>query len=413
MKVTLESLEKARLRVGPYVQTTPLKPWDDFRKTLGHTAPIYIKLENLQNTGSFKVRGAANKMLALKEVHPKISRVVAASAGNHAFVAGRLGIPATIVMPEGAPIVKAEATAGYGADVVLHGLVYDDAFNKAQEILKASEGSHYVHAYEDLDIIAGQGTAGLEIVDQLQALGFPKDRDSRLQVVIPIGGGGLVSGVGSAIRYAYPKAEIFGVVGAAAPAMAESFAKGQVVVSVGRTRTLAEGLAVKKVSQLTFEIIRDLCKEVAIVDEDEIALGISTLMERGKLVAEGSGAAGVAAALAGKIKLDPAIPTVFVICGGNIDMNMVSNILERGLTKNGRWMRIRVTVEDKPGELSKLTGLLGKARSNILEVSHDRTHPMCPVGHTMIRFHLETRGNQHAREIEKQLQQEGYQVDHE
>lgn len=411
MSIDLEAIRSARQRIAPYITQTPLRAWDYLRRHFKHEAPVFLKLDTLQNTGSFKVRGAANKIVRLVESGNKPTRVVAASAGNHAqavaYVCGRLGIPATIVMPEGAPLVKAAATADYGADVVLHGTIYDDAFAKAQEILAATPGATYVHAYEDYDVIAGQGTMGLEIDEELTAAGIT----GPVQAIIPIGGGGLVSGVSTALLKLRPGSRVYGVVAEAAPAMAESFKAGEIRPVKGRTRTLAEGLAVKKVSDLTFQIVKRNCTGVEAVGEDEIADAISALMERGKLVAEGSGAAGVAALLAHKFRLDPKIPVVIALCGGNIDMNAVSNILERGFTRSQRWLRVGVLVEDKPGELALVTERIGELRGNILEVTHDRTGPGCPLGYTQIRILLETRGAAHATQIIDSLASSGYRVE--
>lgn len=410
---TLEEMTRARARIRDHIVETPLRQWEYLSRSLKADAPIFLKLESLQNTGSFKVRGGTNKILKICEEGQKPACIVAASAGNHAqavaYAGGKLGIPTKIVMPEGAPLVKASATADYGGEVILHGIVYDDAYAKAQEILKSTPGAVYVHAYEDPDVIAGQGTMGLEIHEQLLAAGIA---DDNIQVVIPIGGGGLISGVGSALRHLRPRCKIYGVVSQAAPAMAESLKLGKVMPPpVGAKRTLAEGLAVKKVSEMTFAIIKQIVSDIVIVDEDEIAMAIATLMERGKLVSEGAGAAGVAALLSHKLRLDPKIPTVVVLCGGNIDMNLVSNILERGLSRNGRWLTLQVTVEDKPGELAGLTAELARLRANVLEVHHDRTGPLCPVGHTFIRFHLETQGRTHVKEIRHALETKGYDVE--
>ncbi|MBS1985114.1 MAG: threonine ammonia-lyase [Bdellovibrionales bacterium] len=409
----LDEITRAHARIQSHISLTPLRLWDYLRRTMNFTAPMYLKLDNFQNTGSFKVRGGANKILKLLESGQKPPCLVAASAGNHAqavaYVGGKLGIPAKIVMPEGTPIVKAAATADYGAQVILHGIVYDEAYAKAQEILKATPGAVYVHAYEDPDIIAGQGTMGIEIHEQLKAAGVTTDD---IQVIVPIGGGGMISGVAIALKALRPRCTIFGVVSQAAPAMAESLKVGHVMPPpVGGKRTLAEGLAVKKVSEMTFAIIKDLVKEIAIIDEDEVAVAIATLMERGKLVAEGAGAAGVAAVLARKLKLDPAKPTVVVLCGGNIDMNLVSNILERGLSRDERWLNLAVTVEDKPGELARLTSKVAEMRANVLEVSHDRTSTRCPVGHTRIELKLETRGKAHAQELREALRNNGYKLE--
>jgi threonine dehydratase len=411
--LTFQDIQTARVRITPYVNCTPLRRFEHLRKLLGFDAPVFLKLDNLQNTGSFKVRGGANKLLALKESGRAVSHVVAASAGNHAqavaFVAGKLGIRATIVMPEGAPLVKAAATRDYGAEVILHGSVYDEAFAKAQEVLGAHPGSVYVHAYEDPLIMAGQGTLGVEVHEQLLQEGC---ETQDIQIVVPIGGGGLISGVATAMKHLRPSSQIFGVVGQAAPAMAESFERGELVASTSKAvRTLAEGLAVKKVSAMTFGILKPLVKQISVVSEDEIAGAISTLMERAKLVVEGSGAAGVAAAVAKKLRLDPKKPTVFVLCGGNIDMNLISNILERGLVKNGRRLPLVVRVEDRPGQLAKITDCIGQRGANILSVDHDRTSPECPMGMTRIRLELETRGPEHVQELIVALEKIGLSVE--
>lgn len=409
---TFADVEKALVRISQIIHPTPLRHFHYLKSQLGFEAPVLNKIETLQRTGSFKVRGAANKILSLVEEGQKPTHVIAASAGNHAqgvaYVAGKLGINSTIVMSEGAPLVKAAATADYGARVVLHGLVYDDAYNKAQEILKETPGAIYVHAFDDPAIIAGQGTMGLEIHQQLLEHNI---QDEEIQVVVPIGGGGLISGVALALKKLRPKCKLYGVVSEAAPAMAESLKLGKIVSSPGKTRTLAEGLAVKKVAELPFSIISKHVEDIAIVNDDEVAVAIATLMERGKLVVEGAGSAGVAAALAHKLNLKRNIPTVFVLCGGNIDMNLVSNILSRGLSKTRRWFNVRVQVEDKPGELARLTRILAETRANVLEVFHDRVSSRNPVGITSIQFQLETRGAEHAQEIQDRFAKEGYKVE--
>lgn len=412
---TLEEIRQARARIAPYVMRTPLRRWNYLETVLGFKAPIYLKLENLQRTGSFKVRGGANKILKTCESGKKPPCLVAASAGNHAqavaYVAGKLGIPSKIVMPEGAPLVKAAATSDYGAEVILHGIVYDDAFAKAQDILAATPGAVYVHAYEDADVIAGQGTAGLEIHEQLAEDGLVKP-NAAIQTVIPIGGGGLICGIGSALTQARPGTKVYGVVSQAAPAMAASLKQGRIIPpSPERKRTLAEGLAVKKVSAMTFEILRKFVSDIAVVDDTEIAVAITTLMERGKLITEGAGAAGVAALLAGKITLDPNVPLVVVLCGGNIDMNILSNILERGFSRSGRWLTLQVTVEDKPGELARLTREVAELKANVLEVTHDRTSARGTVGNTFIKLLLETQGREHADKICGALKSSGYDLE--
>ncbi len=412
MPIEIQDLESARTRIAPYIVTTPLRRWEYLRRITQHEAPIFLKLETFQNTGSFKVRGAANKILKLCETDPaKAQHFVAASAGNHAqavaFVAGRLGVKSTIVMPEGTPLVKSSATADYGAEVVLHGTVYDEAYARAIEVLEQTPGASYVHAYADEDIIAGQGTAGLEIHEQLLENGIqPHDP---LQVIVPIGGGGLMSGVGLALKHLRPGVKLYGVVTEVADAMARSLEAGEIVKPrPAASRTLAEGLAVKSVHPLTFGIIRSLCEKIAVVDDDDVARAIFTLMERGKLVAEGAGAAGVAALLSRRLKLDPNVPLVILLCGGNIDMNKVSTILEKALVRNERWLSFEVVVDDKPGELARLTRIFSECRANVLDIVHDRLSESCPVGYTIIRCRLETRGADHAHRVTLALKGEGY-----
>jgi threonine dehydratase len=410
----IEEIEAAARRIKDFIQVTPLRRWDYLRRASGFEAPCFIKLENFQNTGSFKVRGAANKILRLKETDPRRDHFVAASAGNHAqavaFTAGRLGKQSTIVMPEGTPLVKAAATQDYGAQVILHGAVYDEAYTRACEVLEKTSGSVYVHAYADRDVILGQGTLGLEIDRQLTEMGI--DRNQEIQVVIPTGGGGLISGMGSCLKLLRPKTKVFGVVCEAAPTMALSFEQGKILQpKAGRSRTLAEGLAVKSVHPLTFGFITHLVESFAIVNDDQIARAIAMLMERGKTVAEGAGAAGVAAILAHSLKLDPKIPLVTIICGGNIDMNIMTKILDRVHSDEMRSVRMNLLVEDRPGELAKIASEIGQLRANIMEVTHDRLGMHCPVGFTRIQFQLETRGRKHVEEIEQQLTARGYRVE--
>jgi threonine dehydratase len=412
--LTLLEFEAAAGRIVDFIQLTPLRRWDHLRRHLKYEAPCFLKLENVQNTGSFKVRGAANKILRLMEADSKLNHFVAASAGNHAqavaFTAGRLNKKSTIVMPEGTPIVKASATEDYGAKVILHGAVYDEAYTKATQILESTPGSTYVHAYADRDVIIGQGTAGLEIDRQLTELGI--SREQEIQVIIPVGGGGLVSGVGGVLRILRPKCHVFGVVSEAAPTMALSFEQKKILQpKPGRSRTLAEGLAVKSVHPLTFHFIQEIVERFAIMNDGQIASAIAVLMERGKIVTEGAGAAGVAAALSRSLPLNPKIPLVVMVCGGNIDMNQVSKILDRAHSEERRLVKLNLLVEDRPGELARIAVEIGALRANILEVSHDRLGTGCPVGFTRIQFHIETRGRTHVEEIERRLGELGYRLE--
>ncbi|NCN42388.1 threonine ammonia-lyase [bacterium] len=412
--VTIDDINAARQRIRDYAVTTPLREWSALQVKMQSDAPFFLKLETFQNTGSFKVRGAANKILKLFQEKPQDAKhFVAASAGNHAqavaYVAGKLGVPSTIVMPEGTPLIKSVATAGYGAEVILHGKIYDEAYAKALEVLKEKSGSAYIHAYADEDVIAGQGTCGIEIHEQLLAAGL-KESDP-VQVVIPIGGGGLVSGTALALKALRPNTKVFGVVSEAADAMSKSFKKGSIVQAT-RThpRTLAEGLAVKSVSELTFGYVKELCEDVVVVSDDDVANALFYMMETGKMVAEGSGAAGIAALLSRRIKLDPKVPTVVLICGGNIDVNMISTIIERALVQTERWLSFDLIVEDRPGELARITKLVGDSRANVLDLYHDRLSTETAVGFTKINFRLETRGPDHVKALLGTLKKEGYSV---
>ncbi len=424
MSVTVEDIIEARKRIRNYAVKTPLREWGFLQNKLGSKAPFLLKLETFQNTGSFKVRGAANKILKLWEesksdvdsggarsANLPAKHFIAASAGNHAqavaFVAGKLGAASTIVMPEGTPLIKSTATAGYGANVVLHGKIYDEAYAKATEILGDIDGAVYVHAYADEDVIAGQGTCGLEIHEQLLEAGIGVE--TPIQIVVPIGGGGLVSGTAIAIKSMRPSAKVYGVVSEAADAMSKSFKKGSIVQAT-RThpRTLAEGLAVKSVHELTFSYVKNLCDDVVVVNDDDVANAMFYLMESGKIITEGSGAAGVAALLSGRIKLDPTLPTVILVCGGNVDVNMISTIIERVLIQTERWLNFDLVVEDRPGELARITQLIGANRANVLDLYHDRLSVDCPVGFTKIHFRVETKGPEHARSLLSLLKEEGY-----
>jgi threonine dehydratase len=414
MSLELKDIQQAEERIRPYIVKTPLRQWEHLRRAIKHEAPIFLKLETFQNTGSFKVRGAANKILKLQKFEPeKAKHMIAASAGNHAqavaYVSGLLGLRSTIVMPEGTPLVKAAATADYGAEVVLHGSLYDEAYARATEILNSNPTASYVHAYADDDIIAGQGSVGLEIHQQLLDAGIAQDQ--AIQVVVPIGGGGLISGVGLALKALRPQTIVYGVVSDVADGMARSFVAKEIQAArPAASRTLAEGLAVKSVHPLTFGYIKNLCEKIAIVDDDDVAHAIFTLMERGKVVAEGAGAAGVASLLSRRLSLRSDLPTVVVVCGGNIDMNKLSTILEKALVRDERLLSFELIVNDKPGELSRITQIISTCRANVLDILHDRLSAACPMGYTKIHFRIETRGREHAHQVSLALKKEGFSV---
>jgi threonine dehydratase len=363
---------------------------------------IFFKLENEQRTGSFKIRGAVNKMARLTAEERKRG-VVASSAGNHAqgvaYAAQQLGVKATIVMPATAAIVKIIATRGYGANVVLHGEFYDEAYAKALELEK-EKGLVFVHPFQDPLIMAGQGTIGLEIVEDLP------DLDS---VVVPIGGGGLISGVATAIKALRPSVRVIGVTSDQAPGMMHLKNGTQPGPSRRKISTIADGIAVKSPSPIVFEnYISRLVDEVVAVSDDEIAQAITFLLEKTKTVTEGSGAAGLAAAFSRPLRLGK--KCCVLLCGGNIDLNVMARVIERGLRRQHRLARIAVVADDLPGNLSRLTAILTEKRSNVLEVLHDRVSPELGLRETRIDLLVETSSDEHIAEILGALKGEGFRI---
>ena len=393
--ITLKDIEAAYKFISDQLVVTPLKETRHFSKMVG--CPLYLKMENLQHTGSFKVRGATNRILKLTK-EEKARGVVAASAGNHAqgvaSIAARVDIPATIFMPETTPFVKIVSTRGFGAEVILIGKNYDEAYVEAKKYCK-ERGRVFIHAFEDDDIIAGQGTLALEILNELPHF----DR-----ILVPIGGGGLISGIATAIKEKNSKIEVIGVQSEAAPSMYESFHKNEIVPPVTMTPSIAEGITVKQASSKTFEIIRKYVDDVVLVSENEISSAILLLMERSKTVVEGAGAASMAAALKGNAKGK----TVVLLSGGNIDVTMVSKIIDRGLVKEGRLLRLSVTVTDRPGSLHGLTKIVAEAGANILQIQHDRLSAKLALGETEVIFALETKGHDHVTDLLKKLRESGY-----
>jgi threonine dehydratase len=310
-------------------------------------------------------------------------------------------------MPESAPLVKVRSTEELGAEVILHGAIYDHAFEHAQSLLTKIKNSVFVHPYEDVEVIAGQGTLGIEVMRQLKTFNIDP---ASCDFIVPIGGGGQFGGFASAVKAKHPSARFSGVVSDSAPSMANSFKNKKLSISEGRPRTLAEGLAVKKPSQEMFELISDLAQDVGIATDEDIAQAIFLLMEKLKLVVEGAGAAGLAAVMQKRILPDINRPLIFSLCGGNIDLPRISNIIERGLHHEKRWLRLQLTIEDRPGELSKVTHVLGEARASVLEVTHDRLSVGAALGQTLLNIHLEARGETHSNEILAALKKAGYPV---
>lgn len=397
--VTLKDITAAYERLAKVVRNTPLDHSRTFSEMTG--CDVYMKLENLQRTGSFKLRGAYNKIQLLSPAE-KACGVIAASAGNHAqgvaYGASVAGIKATIVMPEPAPLAKIIATRSYGAEVLLSGAVYDAAYEKALAVQKES-GQVFVHAFNDAAVIAGQGTIGLEILRELE------DVDA---VVMPIGGGGLAAGIAAAVKESAPHVKVYGVQAEGAPAMYLSKRAGSLKTTAD-ARTIADGIAVKVPGDITYSLIDRYVDDIFVIDDEAIASTILMLLERAKLMVEGAGAVGLAALLGGKIPCKGRI--VSVISGGNIDVNVISRIIERGLVKTGRRIKLSSLIEDRPGALQRLLGIIAGLRANVLHVYHNRIERNVPIGQAIVEIGLETRDALHTEEILGVLRREGYEVE--
>ena len=399
--VTLQDIQAARDRIRGNVIETPCPLSFPFSELCG--ARIYFKLENLHPTGSFKERGAANK-LALLSREDRSRGVIAASAGNHAqgvaIHAQRLRIPCTIVMPETSPLVKVSATKRYGAKVVLHGVNFDDAFAEARR-LEAEGNLVFVHAFDDEQIIAGQGTAALEILEQVPDVDV---------VVCSIGGGGLLGGMAIALKALKPKVRIVGVESAQLPKMQKAIAAGAPVVIPAAT-SIADGIAIRRAGDHTLPLCRDLVDQIVTVDDEEVANAILLLIEREKTIAEGAGAVATAALLQRRVPgLTPSTNVVCVVSGGNIDVNLISRIIERGLVKEGRRVMLAVRVPDRPGSLAGILGTVAAERANVIEIHHERAFLQGPVGDTEILLTLETKGAEHVEALKTALSTKGYKV---
>ncbi|MBQ7368254.1 MAG: threonine ammonia-lyase [Clostridia bacterium] len=362
---------------------------------------LYLKTENLQVTGSFKVRGAYYKMSRLS-AEEKAKGVVACSAGNHAqgvaLAARENGIKAVICLPDGAPISKVEATKSYGAEVCLVKGVYDDAYNHALS-LRDKEGYTFLHPFNDEDVIAGQGTIGLELAEQLP------DLDA---VIVPIGGGGLISGIAYTLKTVNPKIKVYGVEAAGAASMKAALEKGE-MDALASVSTFADGIAVKKPGELTYEICKHYVDEIVTVSDDEIAAAILALMEKQKLVTEGAGAVAVAAAMFGKLNLKGK-KTVCVLSGGNIDVNILSRVIDRGLLMTGRSCHLTLELVDKPGQLQSVSSIIAEHGGNVTEVHHERASAGSDVNGCFLRLSLETRDFAQVEEIKAALTQAGFKL---
>jgi threonine dehydratase len=395
--IQISDVQAALGRIRADIRVSPCPRSETFSAVTGNS--IYLKMDNQQRTGAFKERGALNRILSLSQ-DERDRGVIAASAGNHAqgvsYHAGRHGVRARIVMPLPTPLTKVSATRAYGAEVVLHGANYDEAYGKAME-LSQQDSLVLIHAFDDESVIAGQGTLGLEILQQHPDIEV---------IVSPIGGGGLIGGVACAVKESRPSVKVYGVQPARIPSMKAAIAAGK-PVTLDSAKTIADGIAVRRAGDYTLPLVQKYVDDIVTVEEEEIANAILLLLEREKTLAEGAGAAAIAAVLNRKIELQNKRVAVLV-CGGNIDVTLLSRIIERGLVKDGRLVRLRVHLPDYPGALHRLTGILADHRANIVETSYDRAYHGVNLGDTAIDITMETRGPQHIAELISALAGAGY-----
>ena len=385
-----------------YVLKDVVRPTDMIHATnLSDDCDLFLKTENLQVTGAFKARGAYYKISQLSD-EERAKGVIACSAGNHAQgvarAAQRYGIKSIICMPNGAPISKVEATKSYGAEVCLVEGTYDDAHDKAVELQKET-GATFVHPFDDEMVIAGQGTIGLEILNQLA------DVDA---VIVPIGGGGLISGVAFAIKSLHPKVKVYGVQSAGAPSMYLSIAQKS-IQTLPSVNTFADGIAVKTPGELTFELCSQYVDEITTVTDDEVATAILSLIEKQKLISEGAGAVSVAAALFGKFPIKGK-KVCCLVSGGNIDVTILSRVIERGLQKTGRLAEFTIALTDKPGELVAVSKIIADLGANVVSVSHDRADLNTNINSCYLRLSMETRNHEHIQRIKDSLAKYGYKI---
>jgi threonine dehydratase len=396
--LTLADVKAARERLNGSIYRTPCARSETLSRQTGQA--IFLKLENLQMTGSFKERGALNKLATLTPEEAERG-VVAASAGNHAqgvaHHATQRGIRSVIVMPLATPLVKVQATRGFGAEVVLHGANYDEACEEATRRCQA-EGMTFIHPFDDPLVMAGQGTIGLELLEQIENLEA---------VVVPIGGGGLIGGVACAVKESKPDVRVIGVQTARLPSMKEAL-RSHHPVTLEPATTIADGIAVRRAGEVTFPVVERYVDEIVTVNEDEIASAILTLLEREKTLAEGAGAAGLAAVLQRRTSLPAFTRTAVIVGGGNIDVTLLSRIIERGLVQDGRLIRLRIHLLDRPGALADLTQIIAAHRANIVDTLHNRAYYGVNLGDTVIDITMETRGREQVEELLAALTAAGY-----
>lgn len=393
--LSLETIYHAKYVLKDIIRQTDLIPAPKIKSGVN----VYLKTENLQHTGSFKIRGASYKISQLSE-EEKRHGVIACSAGNHAqgvaLAAQKCNIPAVICLPEGAPISKVEATRAYGAEVVLVPGVYDDAYAKAIS-LRDEKGYTFIHPFNDELVIAGQGTIGLEILDQL---------DNVDAVVVPIGGGGLISGVAYAIKTLRPDVKVYGVQSAGAPSMLNSLEHEQ-ITCLEHVQTIADGIKVKEPGDHTFDLCRQYVDQIVTVTDDEVAGAILKLIETQKLITEGAGAVSVAAVMYDKIPVEGK-NVVCVLSGGNIDVTILSKVIERGLLKAGRSDTLAIQLEDRPGQLAKVSKLLASLNANVVSVFYDKASEGSSITDCVLRINIETRDADHIREVHQALAENGF-----
>lgn len=394
--LTLDKVFDASVVLKNIIRETPLAR----AASIAPECTLYLKPENLQNTGSFKLRGSGYKIATLSDAE-KQKGVIACSAGNHAqgvaLAASKCGIPSLICLPDSAPISKVEATKGYGAQVCLVEGCYDDAYNKALQ-LKDEKGYTFVHPFDDEDVIAGQGTIALEVMNDLD------DIDA---VIVPVGGGGLISGIAYTIKSIRPSIKVYGVQAAGAPSMFNSIKSGH-IEALDKVSTIADGIAVKKPGEHTFDLISKYVDDIAIVTEDEIASAILALIEKQKMVAEGAGAVSVAAAMFNKFPIaDKRV--VSIVSGGNIDVTSLSRVIERGLMKSGRSSSLLIELIDKPGQLKDVSRIIAECGGNVTSVHHERGNTESVNG-CYLRIAMETRNYEHVNQITEALRNEGFKI---
>ena len=395
--LTLDNVYRASHALKGVIRNTDVI----YAPKLRSDAEIYLKTENLQITGSFKVRGSYYKMSRLTE-EEKARGVIACSAGNHAqgvaLSAQKNGIKSVICLPDGAPISKVEATKSYGAEVCLVEGVYDDAYRRALE-LRDEKGYTFIHPFNDEDVIAGQGTIALEVIEQLP------DLDA---IVVPVGGGGLISGIAYTVKTLCPNVKVYGVQAAGAPSMANSVRNGK-IEELPSVSTIADGIAVKTPGTLTYEMCQKYVDEIVTVTDDEISAAILTLMEQQKLVTEGAGAAAVAAVMFNKVDVKGK-KTVCVLSGGNIDVTILSRVIRRGLLMSGRTCQLMIELMDKPGQLKNVSRIIADLGGNVTSVHHERANEGSDVNGCYLRIMLETRNFEHIAEIKKALTDFGFKL---